>query len=95
MDKQKDLEGNEAGVKKEVVRKLTTKYTADVFAVSVTETGQDQLDKLHEEADVDGLRRWTAKNMKVKNMAAFRAGEEGAAFQGDLEKLVKELSKGV
>ncbi len=91
MNKQKDLEGNESEVKKESIKKLTTKYTADVFTVSVSEAGQDQLDKLNEERDEMGKRRWVAKNMKVRDPKELRSGEEGAAFQADLEKLLKAL----
>jgi len=91
MGKQKDLEGNEAEVKKETVKKLTTKYIADVFNVSVTEAGQDQLDKLTEESDVMGKRRWIVKNMKLRDPKELISGEEGAIFQSDLEKLVKAL----
>ncbi len=91
MNKQKDLEGNESEVKKETVKKLTTKYTADVFTVSVTEAGQDQLDKLNEEQDITGKRRWLVKNMKVRDPKLLSTGEEGEAFQADLEKLIKAL----
>ncbi len=91
MNKQKDLEGNETEVKKETVKKLTTKYTADVFTVSVSEAGQDQLDKLNEEGDITGKRRWVVKNMKVRDPKLLSTGEEGIAFQADLEKLLKAL----
>ena len=91
MGKQKDLEGNETEVKKETVKKLTTKYIADIFTISVTEAGQDQLDKLNEEKDEMGKRRWVVKNMKVRDPKELRSGEEGAIFQSDLEKLVKAL----
>ena len=93
MDKQKDLEGNETGVTKETVKRLTVKYTADAFTVSVTETGEGQLDKLHEGADIAGIRRWVVRNMKVRDPKLLRSGEEGAVFQSDLEKLVEELLK--
>ncbi len=87
-----DLEGNDKEeVRKEIVKKSTTKYLAAVFTVSVSEAGQDQLDKLHEEADTAGLRRWIAKNMKVRDPKLLRTGEEGQAFQSDLEKLMKVL----
>jgi len=91
MSSQKDLEGNTQEVKKETVKKLTTKYSAEIFTVTVSEAGQNQLDKLHEEADVMGLRRWVAKNMKLRHPTLLRAGSEGTAFQNDLEKLCKAL----
>jgi len=88
---QKDLEGNDKEVKKEIVKKQTVKYTADVFMISVSESGQDQLDKINEEADMIAKRRWIIKNVKVKNVDLLRNGEEGQQFQGDLEKLLKAL----
>lgn len=88
---QKDLEGNNTEVKKETVKKLTTKYSAEIFTVTVSESGQNQLDKIHEEKDTTGLRRWVAKNMKVKDAKLLRIGSEGDQFQDDLEKLVKVL----
>ncbi len=91
MNKQKNLEGNETEVKKETINKLTSKYIADVFTVSVTEAGQDQLDKLNEEVDTTGKRRWIVKNMKVRDPKLLRTGEEGATFQSDLEKLLNTL----
>jgi len=91
MKQQKDLEGNNQEIKKETVNKQTTKYLADIFTVAVSETGQNQLDKLHEEADTMGIRRWIAKNMKVRDPKLLRTGEEGEQFQTDLEKLCKVL----
>lgn len=91
MTAQKDLEGNDTKVKKETVKKLTTKYSADIFTVAVSETGQNQLDKLHEEKDTAGIRRWVAKNMKVKDPKLLRIDNEGEQFQEDLEKLVKVI----
>lgn len=91
MTTQKDLQGNDTEVKKETVKKLTTKYIAEVFTVTVSESGQNQLDKLHEEKDVAGLRRWVAKNMKVKDAKLLRTEEEGKQFQDDLERLVNVL----
>jgi len=88
---QKDLEGNDTEVKKETVKKLTTKYSAEIFTVTVSEAGQNQLDKLHEEADTMGLRRWVAKNMKLRDQKLLRTGSEGEAFQADLEKFTKVL----
>lgn len=88
---QKDLQGNDTEVKKETVKKLTTKYSADIFTVTVSETGQNQLDKLHEEKDISGIRRWIAKNMKVKDAKLLRIGSEGEQFQDDLEKFLKVL----
>ncbi|MFH1769862.1 MAG: hypothetical protein ABH833_04340 [Parcubacteria group bacterium] len=91
MNKQKDLEGNETDVQKETVKKLTTKYVADYFIISVSETGQDQIDKLNEEKDITGKRRWIAKNMKVKDPKLLRSESEGEQFQNDLDKLIKVL----
>ncbi len=91
MPTQKDLQGNDTEVKKETVKKLTTKYSAEIFTVTVSEAGQNQLDKLHEEKDNMGLRRWVTKNMKVKDPKLLRHGEEGAQFQDDLERLCKAL----
>ena len=91
MNKQKDLEGNETNVEKETTTKLVTKYIADIFTVSVTETGRDQLDKLNEEKDITGKRRWISKNMKVKDPKLLMIDNEGEQFQEDLEKLVKVL----
>lgn len=91
MESQLDLEGNETGVKKELVKKTTTKYTADVFTISVSEAGQDQLDRLHEEANIDGIRRWTAFHMKVINRDLLPLNEEGKAFQSDLDKFCEVL----
>lgn len=88
---QTDLQGNNTEVKKETVKKLTTKYSADIFTVTVSESGQNQLDKIHEEKDTTGLRRWVAKNMKLRDPKLMRTGSEGEAFQDDLEKLVKVL----
>lgn len=91
MAAQKDLQGNDTEVKKETVKKLTTKYSAEIFTVTVSETGQSQLDKLHEEADTMGLRRWVAKNMKLRDPTALRNGEEGQAYLDDLNKFCKVL----
>lgn len=91
MNVQKDLEGKETEVQKEIVKRLTTKYAADFFSISVTEPGQDQLDKLNEEKDITGKRRWVAKNMKVKDPKLLQIGNEGEQFQKDLEKLVKVI----
>ncbi len=91
MNKQKDLEGNDSEVRKETVNKLTTKYITDVFTVSVTEAGQDQIDKLNDEKDIIGKRRWLVKNMKVRDPKLLSTGEEGEAFQADLEKLLNAL----
>lgn len=91
MENQIDLEGNKTEVKKELIKKTTTKYTADVFSVSVSEAGKDQLDKLHEEADTSGIRRWVAKNMKLRDPKPLINGSEGEAFQADLDKLVNAL----
>jgi hypothetical protein len=91
MAAQKDLEGNNTEVKKEIVKRSTTKYLADIFTVTVSESGETQLDKLHEEADIMGIRRWVAKNMKLREPKALRTGSEGEQFQVDLEKLCKVL----
>lgn len=91
MKSQVDLEGNKSGVKKELVKKTTAKYTADVFAVSVSEAGQDQLDRLHEEADTNGIRRWVAYHMKAINRDLLPINEEGKAFQSDLDKFCSVL----
>jgi hypothetical protein len=91
MPTQKDLQGNDTEVTKETVKKLTTKYLAEIFTVTVSESGQNQLDKLHEEKDDAGLRRWAAKNMKLRDPNLLRTGSEGEQFQADLEKLCKAL----
>ncbi len=91
MSEQKDLEGNDTNVKKETVKKIVTKYAADIFTVTVSETGQNQIDKLHEKKDNAGLRRWVAKNMKVKDPKLLMIDNEGEQFQEDLEKMLKVL----
>lgn len=91
MAAQTDLNGNVTHVKKEKINKTTLKLTAAAFTISISEAGQDQLDKLHEEADTNGLRRWAAYRMKLKDKDLLHANEEGMDFQNDLEELVKEL----
>ncbi len=91
MPTQKDLQGNDTEVKKETVKKLTIKYLAEIFTVTVSEAGQNQLDKIHEEKDIVGLRRWVTKNMKLKDPKLLLSGSEGTQFQDDLERLVKVL----
>lgn len=75
-------------VEKEVIKKSTVKYIADAFYMSISESGQDQIDKLNEEKDQTGKRRWVAKNMRVKDIKLIRSESEGEQFQADLEKLI-------
>lgn len=86
-----ELKTEQSKVEKEIVNKHTTKFIADTFYINVSETGENQLDKLNEEGDIIGKRRWVAKNMKLKDQKLLRPKEEGAMFQADLEMLVKVI----
>ena len=91
MKEQVDLEGNKTDVEKETVTKQIKTFTASFFYIDVSETGQDQIDKLNEEKDIVGKRRWIANKMRVKDPKLLRAEHEGEQFQEDLEKLTKVI----
>jgi hypothetical protein len=78
-------------VETEILKKMTKKLTAQVFYVNISEQGQNTIDKLNEEKDVIGKRRWIAKNMRVKDMKLLISEREGEMFQNDLEKLITAI----
>lgn len=85
---QHDLEGNEITFEKIVTEK--TIYFGAHFCLSITETGEAELDKLRE-TDID-CSNWIAKHMRVKN--PIPEGQEGDCFQKDIYRFKKRLEKG-
>ena len=85
---QLDLEGEEITFEKVISEK--TNYYRTHFCMSVTETGEAELDKLRE-GDVD-ISTWIAKHMRVKNPMPI--GNEGKCFQNDIVKFKLQLEKG-
>lgn len=83
-----DLNGEEITFEKIITEK--TVYYGTHFCISVTETGEAELDKLRE-ADMD-ISTWISKHMRVKNPMPI--GNEGKCFQNDIKMFKVQLEKG-
>lgn len=85
---QHDLNGNEITFEKIVTKR--TLYFGGHFCLSVTETGEAELERLRE-GDID-ISDWIAKHMRAKN--PMPTGKWGECYQKDMIRLKERLEKG-
>lgn len=85
---QYDLNGEEITFEKIITEK--TVFYGTHFCISVTETGEAELDKLREAGlNISG---WISKHMRVKQ--TLPEDHEGECFQNDISRFVVQLEKG-
>lgn len=82
---QHDLDGKEI-TSEEIITKKTVHY-AKRFCLTITETGEEELERL--KMDGKDIASWIAKHMRLKEVLPI--GKEGLCFQDDVDNFKEKL----